>query len=165
MAFYHTVKENGEFSCLLDNGGRIMGEQEWNELKEYMDAFYQQNSDASIREYNASATERRMAAVQGMGKSEIQKPKGYVYFIAYEYHGVKIGYTRNLQARFKQLQIASPFPLTLIGSIETYEPQELETYLHQYFKNNRINGEWFRLGESEVFEFINKHRGRGDNNG
>lgn len=160
MAFYYTVKQDGDFGVLTDNSGRIISRHEWLELSAAMNDFYERNSDASIIEYNAGAVERRMnelKVISNSGKPK-EKNKGFVYFIAYERHGIKIGYTRNLQGRLNQLRIASPFPLTLIGSIETDDPESLERYAHQFFDAYKINSEWFSIDEIEIFDFINRYQ-------
>ncbi len=66
-------------------------------------------------------------------------------------NAVKIGFSENLEARFKVLQTASLDPLELIGTIEGDRTAEKE--LHRKFKQFRINGEWFLVGP-ELDEFI-----------
>lgn len=158
---FHTVFDGEKFSHLSDASGHLMTQDQWRELKKAMDELYEVNSDYAIRKYNEGAVERRMAETRKyVAENQQKKPTkpGVVYFLSYERHGIKIGYTRNLQGRLSQLRIASPFPLTLIGSIETDDPEGLERYAHQFFEAYKINSEWFSIDEIEIFDFINRYQ-------
>jgi len=85
-------------------------------------------------------------------KEESEKKPGFVYFLEYEGQGVKIGYTRNLTSRIKQLQIASPFKLNLRFYIETSEPELVEHSLHEQYKDKCLNGEWFDITKEDIKE-------------
>ena len=52
---------------------------------------------------------------------------------------VKIGKTRDAQARLAMLQVGNPLALHLLGT--TLEPEYM---VHQRFAEHRIRGEWFR---------------------
>jgi len=63
----------------------------------------------------------------------------------------KIGMTRgSVENRLKRLQTGSPNQIKLIHTIKTDDPNDLETYFHNLFKNKRAYGEWFRLDERDV---------------
>ena len=70
--------------------------------------------------------------------------EGFVYFIQSEMAGqpIKIGYTKNIESRLKQLQTGHPASLALLGQLPG--PQSLETSLHKTFAADRLYGEWFK---------------------
>ena len=67
-----------------------------------------------------------------------------IYFIRSGSKGpIKIGFTSNsVEERMSDLQVGNPFKLYLVGCISGGIDKEAE--LHQMFKDDRINGEWFR---------------------
>ncbi len=69
-------------------------------------------------------------------------------------NAVKIGFSDNLEARFKALQTASLDPLELIGTIDG--DRTAEKALHRRFKPFRIYREWFAISP-ELKEFIRDH--------
>lgn len=78
-------------------------------------------------------------------KNKIDK-KSVVYFIGNEYHKfVKIGYSDDPTKRLKHLQVGCPFPIDILQTIETDTPRGLESKLHQIFRKQRCQGEWFTL--------------------
>jgi hypothetical protein len=82
-------------------------------------------------------------------KSMYKEKKGYVYFLKSE-HGWKIGQTNSLQRRFKEIKTLLPFELNLEYTIKTSDYVELEKKLHNFFKDKRINGEWFLLNDDDI---------------
>lgn len=67
---------------------------------------------------------------------------GFVYFLeAVGLQRIKIGYSKDPEARLKSLQTGSPVPLVEIGRIPG--DQQSETDLHQQFDHLRLDGEWF----------------------
>lgn len=79
----------------------------------------------------------------------------YVYFILNN-DKVKIGYTKNVKKRLKQLQTANGDNLILLGYIEG--DKNVEHQLHEKFETYRIrdNGEWFFASEA-IINFINEN--------
>jgi hypothetical protein len=66
---------------------------------------------------------------------------GRVYFI--ECAGrIKIGFSRNVQARLRQFSTGSALKFSLIGEIDG--TKNLEKAIHQKLAANREHGEWFR---------------------
>lgn len=59
---------------------------------------------------------------------------------------IKIGYSRNPQARRLELETGCPYPLKVIAFYPA--PQQLEFYLHHLFRADRETGEWFRATPS-----------------
>ena len=77
-----------------------------------------------------------------------------IYFISDQNGHIKIGKTTNLGRRFYELQTGNPFALKLIQFYELSEHDisTCERMLHNEFKNDRLNGEWFN--EQPVFDFL-----------
>lgn len=71
---------------------------------------------------------------------------GHVYFFAtHDERFVKIGWTSDLQLRFKAIQASQPQPLIFLGALEG--PRANETGWHRYFRDQRAIGEWFTLDD------------------
>lgn len=83
-----------------------------------------------------------------------REQKEFVYFIKATNNLIKIGVTKNVESRLKSLQTGSPGKLELIGSIETAKAYELESELHEKYRELRVSGEWFNIGLSEVSKEI-----------
>ena len=81
---------------------------------------------------------------------------GFVYLIC-DYtreRTYKIGVTTgSIESRMKKLQTGNSGELMLIKYFETETPFGLESYLHQHFKQNCINNEWFILSDEDVTNF------------
>ena len=77
---------------------------------------------------------------------------GYVYLMQFgnEY---KIGNSNNVEKRFRQLRTQMPYEGKIIHTIETGDPEGIETYWHQYFDDKRLKGEWFKLTADDVKYF------------
>src|SRR5262245_59024328 len=66
-----------------------------------------------------------------------------VYFLLAERAGaLKIGHAQDAAHRVIELQVASPEPLVLIGTLPG--GPALEKRLHEQFRAERLRGEWFR---------------------
>lgn len=79
--------------------------------------------------------------------------KSLVYFIS-NGRAIKIGKTSNIHQRLSNLQTSSPDQLNLIGVIYTSDNTLLENKVHNYFKEKRINGEWFNISREEVIKYM-----------
>ena len=67
-----------------------------------------------------------------------------VYFArAGEAGPVKIGVAANVETRLKALQLGHYETLAIIRVIDGHTPEE--EWLHQYFSDAHIRGEWFRF--------------------
>jgi DNA-binding XRE family transcriptional regulator len=77
-----------------------------------------------------------------------------IYLISHEYQFVKIGYTKNINKRLKQLQTSSPVKLEVLHLIDGNVTLEKE--LHLLFKDLRTSGEWFKFDNSILEYFIDK---------
>jgi hypothetical protein len=78
---------------------------------------------------------------------------GFVYLIRCgKFH--KIGKTINMENRFKQISRKLPYKIILIHSKETNNMSKLEAYWHDYFRERKINGEWFHLSKIDIVAFV-----------
>ena len=78
---------------------------------------------------------------------------GCVYFVQEGEGGaIKIGYAKNPIARLKELQVANPDKLNMLGVIRV-DSGNLEYLIHKKFAHLKIRGEWFRP-EKELLEYI-----------
>ena len=84
-----------------------------------------------------------------------QKSGGCIYFIQAENGGlVKIGYTENLDKRFRIIQAHSPERMRIIGKIKGSMATEEE--IHSKFARDRRHGEWFELSK-RLMQLIELH--------
>ena len=78
---------------------------------------------------------------------------------------IKIGRSKNPKRRLAQLQMTTPYKLHLFCTVTGYgirnhawardieiDQRTLERLLHSYFANERISGEWFRLGVDDIVD-------------
>jgi|CZKY01.1.fsa_nt_gi hypothetical protein len=62
----------------------------------------------------------------------------------------KIGKSRNIENRFKDLCCVLPFPIEQIEIFKCDDPGFVEVQLHRHFASKRMRGEWFRLDEHDL---------------
>lgn len=94
---------------------------------------------------------------------------GFVYFLGNRSMPdmYKIGFTtKHPRARMAELSSASgcPTPFTLLAYFGATEPQRVESSLHRYFANRRVNGnrEFFYLELSEIARAVDHYSARFD---
>lgn len=82
---------------------------------------------------------------------------GYVYFIRIVGTNLlKIGESYDPKKRLKELQgkNGTKMPLMVIeNSFICKNPKEKEKYLHDFFKDHKINGEWFNVVQKINYDF------------
>ena len=61
----------------------------------------------------------------------------------------KIGYTKALKRRLKQLKTAN-HTFALVHSVSVVNGRAVEKRLHEYFAHKKISGEWYSLNSEEV---------------
>lgn len=81
-----------------------------------------------------------------------------VYFVTETPYcnNVKIGRATNVVLRLSSLQTGNPNKLQIRAIIKTDKSKQLEKELHKELAGYRIHGEWFRLEEDQLSNFINK---------
>lgn len=89
-----------------------------------------------------------------------------LYFVSNEEESiVKIGITRDLEKRLKNLTSCSPVKLKILLSIHCFDwdsklmPNEVEKYFHEEFKEYRSHGEWFYL-TGKLSDFLKTNKGK-----
>ncbi|MBW7965282.1 GIY-YIG nuclease family protein [Bradyrhizobium sp. BR 10261] len=87
---------------------------------------------------------------------KVRSARGYVYVIKAG-ENVKIGFSKDVDQRQKQLQTFFPFPLELLLSMPGSALTERQ--LHRRFKCSRVTGEWFRL-TPEISTFVQQNNVR-----
>jgi len=75
--------------------------------------------------------------------------RGWVYVARmiipnYEHCPIKIGYTRDPDRRRQTLQASGPYEVEWLGCWQAEDGRYSEADLHNYFRENRLTGEWFR---------------------
>lgn len=72
-----------------------------------------------------------------------------VYVIEHEHGYVKIGRSNNPRQRVRDLQTACPYDLHVAGVIDCPDAAQLEAHLHEKYKNQHKNGEWYNLTNTQ----------------
>lgn len=89
---------------------------------------------------------------------KIGKPaiNGYMYLMrSGKYH--KIGKSNHVGRREYQIALQLPEPINTVHSIATDDPEGIEGYWHNRFKNKRAEGEWFSLNQDDIRAFKARH--------
>lgn len=84
--------------------------------------------------------------------------KGIVYVFKVKNKPIyKIGVTKKKpKERIRSLQTASPYQIMFVKAVASKNPYKLEELLHDFFKDNKLVGEWFKTTKSEInFVFNN----------
>lgn len=88
---------------------------------------------------------------------------GCVYFIKHKnYSPIKIGFSSSdkPQCRISCMQTYSPYGVEIIGVILCQQPKNIEKEIHDMFKDQRLNGEWFDIGTDIAIETINQYNSK-----
>ena len=77
----------------------------------------------------------------------VKKTKsGHIYVLRSPRDEYKIGLTtQKPSARLKQISPQLPYKVDLILTVASLDVVKDEAYLHEYFADVRLNGEWFKL--------------------
>lgn len=87
--------------------------------------------------------------------------KGFIYLIGEMNNSnnlYKIGMTRkkDINERIKELQTGNGQELYLIKSFKSNYPFKVEKMLHNHYNQFHENGEWFKLNNEQINEFLNE---------
>lgn len=139
---------------LRNQTGLIVKKDEWEEIKQAVDNFYNHYSTEDISNANQRFEEKHQKELSKHRSCESKKKKqGYVYFVMADGEKIKVGQTTNIDSRFKSLQTASPNQLEMIGYIPCEDCVDLEEEIHDYFLNQRTIGEWFDITQKDIVDF------------
>jgi len=94
-----------------------------------------------------------LLSVSDMGIKR-EKQRSRVYFVLADNGMVKIGFTLDVERRFKRMQMDCPLKLYLIGVIKG--DRYLESDLHMKFKKYRKRGEWFTVND-KILKYIKEN--------
>ncbi|WP_372240635.1 GIY-YIG nuclease family protein [Pseudomonas sp. R4-34-07] len=81
---------------------------------------------------------------------EINDRFGFVYLVQSAMGYCKIGSSRSVPRRMRQLQCANPEPLILLHQFSSTNARQDEFALHAQFAGKRVRNEWFSLTEADV---------------
>ena len=74
----------------------------------------------------------------------VPNEKKFIYFVEEEVTGrIKIGVTKNIKDRLRQMQAHTSSDLKLLVQVEVPDAFKIERRLHVTFRDLRIKGEWF----------------------
>lgn len=95
---------------------------------------------------------------QEVVKKKLNSPSGFIYVLTCEgSNRIKIGFSKNPEARLKQLQTAAPGKLEIACRWPTR--QYYEHLIHSLLSRKRRHLEWFEMSAEEAIAFINKALG------
>jgi hypothetical protein len=141
------------FYALTDSFGCIVTLYELLEILTAIKPFYDTIPDSTVEEFNEWESERRVTP-GGQGNNQKKNPAprsrpGFVYVLqSGPYY--KIGLSRQVDSRIKQLACLPPFDLELICTIAAADMYQLERELQARFETKWRHGEWFELDPADV---------------
>lgn len=78
---------------------------------------------------------------------------GYVYLMKHEIDGLyKIGRSTNPHKRLSSINTVSPYRITLQDSFQVRNNYWAEAWIHEYLRDYRVRGEWFKLPSLELWK-------------
>jgi len=66
----------------------------------------------------------------------------------------KIGFSKRFRKRLSQIRSGIPYKVDVVCIIGSTKPNELESFLHAYFKEKKHKGEWFNLDNTEISSLL-----------
>lgn len=83
---------------------------------------------------------------------KLKAPEGYVYLLQNTVHVdvFKIGKTNYPARRVYEFGVLNPYPLSVIFVKRASNASAAETHLHRRFRKSRLEGEWFKLNETDI---------------
>lgn len=166
------LKERGAYHGIGGSGWRVIGDREWimflpflplDDILEAVEALVEAGIvDVSFNFWNIEIDDYIESGVEISYLIDdehvlpVEVPKrsthGFVYLMHFEGR-YKVGWSGNLERRCAELSTKFPHKVELLASIYSDDAQQLETYIHHAFRQNRIKGEWFALPDEEVADF------------
>lgn len=82
------------------------------------------------------------------------RDRAYVYLLKVSSEGIyKIGVSRNVERRVKQLQTGNPEPIEIVKTFLSQYPYKIENVLHRRYRLNHVQGECFYLSKDDIEHF------------
>lgn len=100
--------------------------------------------------------ERMRLKIQ-LDAQDVTRPDVGCVYIVKTPRGYKIGKTKALHSRIKQLQTGSPDKIEHVLSLVTDSMNELERELHQAFAGKRVHSEWFAMSQDDIEAIRNEY--------
>lgn len=97
--------------------------------------------------------DRELEEEECESESAIGLPKirpGYIYLIKAGDGYYKIGRSKNVEVRMREIGLQLPFPFEVLHVISTKDMYRGEDDLHNRYAHCHLNGEWFALTEEDV---------------
>ena len=147
-----TLSDGSTLYCLTGPMGTVVTRKELREILDCVQPFYDKLSDEELEQHNLEQLEPRPSSHPSNNRPAPQPPQpkpGFVYLLrGNDQH--KIGRTKHVDDRMKQISQKLPFEIELVHAIETDDTETLEAQLHDRFADRRLKGEWFDLSEQDV---------------
>ena len=91
---------------------------------------------------------------------EYKGKRSYIYIIKnLDSNNLKVGVGSDPLKRLKQLQTGSDSELSLVyTSFLCSNAFSLENDIHNRFKESHVRGEWFKMSEKEVINYLEKQK-------
>ena len=150
MAYVFHECEDG--IIMSDSQGLVTSAGDIKELCEGLLKFIGKHSE-DIEEYNLKRNAEIDRDMRGYSESSSKRKgtrkKGYVYLL--ECGGrYKIGFSKDVERRIHQLD-PTPFKLNLVAKSKFIsDAYDREQELHEYFAENKIDGEWYEFSDHEA---------------
>ena len=146
------LHENSEKECFIptDQGGFIYSKKQIETWFKQIMKFYELYSDEEINEHNNDLFKQYNSSYTNSENTTKKPKKGFVYFIKAENGLIKIGQTKDLSNRYKQIQHSALLKTELLFAIESDDVIKLEEKLHRFFENKIKKGEWFALSDGDI---------------
>lgn len=150
--------QNGIYH-FINSAGDIVTKDELTVLIDVVRPFFEIYEDETIISFNEDRYNRQKRYSEEQNDKPVKNKKpGVVYFLRYGgSNKVKIGYSRNLKNRISALNSKSPEVISLIGYIETNDPERMEKGIHKAVVSKLVKGEWYDFTDEEIYAFCKKN--------
>lgn len=148
-------KENGQKKAqYCQNGGFLNSREEIKLIIEECKRFLKTYKESDIEQINNDIGKKILNCNHNhtVKKKERKKYPGYIYFLQDDSKRIKIGKTQQIDKRVFDIGIKLPVTPILFHFFKTPDTTTMEKYLHDKYKNFRLDGEWFNLPESELLK-------------
>lgn len=130
---------------------RLLTRKEWMKFAASTNEFYASITDAEI-EYAINNPKEPFELECSPELDTVTESKplpGYVYVLSGGGY-YKIGFSKHVNVRVKQISPKLPFDVKLVCTIETDDMVRAEAYLHGKYASKRAKGEWFALTDEDL---------------